>query len=79
MGISIESVWAQAQRLTPMERIVLSRRLYESVGETETERKARVAKEMSSFFGGWSHDDRSTEEIMQQIHEARTKNTYPTI
>lgn len=71
MGISIDSVWAQAQRLTPGDRMTLSRRLFESVGETETERKERVAKEMSNFFGGWSHDDRSTEEIVQQIRAGR--------
>lgn len=35
MGISIDNVWAKAQRLSPSERLALSRRLAESVTETE--------------------------------------------
>ena len=46
----------------------------ESVNETDSVRQARVASEIDRFFGGWSDDPRSTDEIMQQIHEGRTKN-----
>ena len=77
MSISIDSVWAQAQRLSPSERLALSRKLFDSISETDADRRERVAKEMGSFFGGWRSDTRSTGEIMSQIHEARTKNTYP--
>jgi hypothetical protein len=38
--------------------------------------KERVASEIDKFFGGWSEDPRTTDEIMQQIREGRTKNTY---
>ncbi len=34
MGISIDNVWAMAQRLSPSERLALSRRLAKSVTET---------------------------------------------
>lgn len=74
MGISIESVWSKAQRLSASDRLALSRRLRESVNETDSVRQARVASEIDRFFGGWSDDPRSTDEIMQQIHEGRTKN-----
>ncbi len=33
--------------------------------------------EIDRFFGGWNEDPRSTEEIMQQIRDGRTANTYP--
>ncbi|MCR4957177.1 MAG: hypothetical protein K6B13_01010 [Prevotella sp.] len=36
MGKSIDNVWAMAQRLSPSERLALSRRLAESVTETES-------------------------------------------
>jgi len=61
MGISIDNVWAKAQRLSPSERLALSRR----------------AKEMDQFFGGWAEDERTTDEIMAQIRAGRTTNTYP--
>lgn len=77
MGISIESVWSKAQRLSASDRLALSRRLRESVNEPDSVRQARVASEIDRFFGGWSNDPRTTDEIMQQIREGRTKNTYP--
>ena len=77
MGISIDNIWAKAQRLSPSERLALSRRLAESVTETEDARRERVAKEMDKFFGGWADDERTTDEIMAQIRAGRTKNTYP--
>lgn len=46
-----------------------------NVRETECERRRRVASEIDRFFGGWSHDDRTVDEIMAQIHERRTKST----
>ena len=61
MGISVESIWSQAQRLSDSERLALSRRLRESVGETETARRERVASEIDRFFGGWSDDPRTTD------------------
>lgn len=79
MGTTIEDVWAKAQRLSPSEKLALSRRLVESVTETEEERCERVAMEMEQFFGGWENDERTTEEIMAQIREGRTENTYPQI
>ncbi len=36
--------------------------------------KERVAAEIDRFFGGWSEDPRTTDEIMQQIRVGRTKN-----
>ncbi|MBO7571589.1 MAG: hypothetical protein J6T48_05480 [Bacteroidales bacterium] len=77
MGITIDDVWTKAQRLSPSERLALSRRLAESVTETEEERQERVAMEMEQFFGGWADDERSTEEIIMQIRAGRTENTYP--
>ena len=77
MGISIESVWSKAQRLSASDRLALSRRLRESLNETDSVRQARVASEIDRFFGGWSEDPRTTDEIMQQIREGRTENTYP--
>jgi hypothetical protein len=77
MGISIESVWSKAQRLSASDRLALSRRLRESVNEPDGVRQARVASEIDRFFGGWSNDPRTTDEIMQQIREGRTENTYP--
>ena len=64
MGISIDNVWAKAQRLSPSDRLALSRRLAESVNESEPVRRERVAKEIDRFFGDWSHDERATEDIM---------------
>lgn len=76
MGISIDNVWAKAQRLSPSERLALSRRLAESVTETETARRERVAKEMDQFFGGWAEDERTTDEIMAQIRAGRTTRRF---
>ena len=73
MGISIESVWSKAQRLSASDRLALSRRLRESVNETDSVRQARVTSEIDRFFGGWSDDPRTTDEIMQQIREGRTE------
>ena len=77
MGISIESIWSKAQRLSASERLALSRRLRESVNESDVERQKRTASEIDRFFGGWNNDPRTTEEIMQQIREGRTANTFP--
>ncbi len=76
MGITVESIWNQAQRLTDRERLVLSRRLSRSVSETEQARRKHTASEIDRFFGGWSDDPRSTDEIMSQIRSGRTTNTY---
>lgn len=77
MGLSIDSIWSKAQRLSASERLALSRRLRESVNESDTERQERTAAEIDRFFGGWNEDPRSTEEIMQQIRDGRTTNTFP--
>ena len=77
MGISVDSIWSQAQRLTSSERMALIRRLRESVSESEAARRDRVASEIDRFFGGWSDDPRTTEEITEQIRAGRTANTYP--
>lgn len=42
-----------------------------------TEHRKRIASEIDTFFGGWKNDERTTDEILTQIREARTKNTYP--
>ena len=77
MGISVDSIWNQAQRLTDSERLTLSRLLRESVKESEVDRRKRVATEIDRFFGGWSDDPRSTDEITEQIRSGRSANTYP--
>ena len=77
MGITIESIWSQAQRLSAADRLALSRRLRESIGETEADRRERVTSEIDRFFGGWSEDPRTTEEMMSHIRASRTANTYP--
>ena len=77
MGISVYSNWSQAQRLTDSERLTLSRLLRESVKESEVDRRKRVATEIDRFFGGWSDDPRSTDEITEQIRSGRSANTYP--
>ena len=77
MGISLDSIWSMAQRLSASDRLALSRRLRESVNETDSERQERVASEIDRFFGGWSNDPRTTDEIIQQIRDGRTENTYP--
>ena len=75
MGISIDSIWNKAQRLSASERLALSRKLRDSVSESDVERQERTASEIDRFFGGWNEDPRTTEEIMQQIREGRTANT----
>ena len=35
MGISVDSIWSQTQRLSASDRLALSRRLRESVGKAE--------------------------------------------
>lgn len=77
MGITLESIWNKAQRLSAADRLALSRKLRESVTESESSRRKRVAAEIDKFFGGWKDDARTTEEIMAQIREGRTKNTFP--
>lgn len=77
MGITVENIWNKAQRLTASERLALSQRLRDSVRETTEERNSRVASEIDRFFGGWSEDPRSTEEILRSIRSGRTMNTYP--
>ena len=72
MGISIDSIWSQAQRLTAKERLTLSRRLRESVNETESARRERVASKIDRFFGGWSNDPRTTEEITEQYYRTQS-------
>ena len=77
MGISFDSIWSKAQRLSASERLALSRKLRESVNESDVERQERTASEIDRFFGGWNEDPRTTEEIMQQIRDGRTANTFP--
>ena len=38
----------------------------ERVNETDSVRQERVASEIDRFFGGWSDDPRTTDEIVQQ-------------
>ena len=47
MGITIDNIWNKAQRLSPTDRLALSRRLRESVNETEIARQKRVAEEIN--------------------------------
>ncbi len=77
MGITVDSLWSQAQRLSESERLTLLRRLRESVGESETARRERVESEIDRFFGGWSDDPRTTDEVMNHIRAGRTANTFP--
>ena len=77
MTVSVDSIWAKAKTLSESDRLLLSRRLRESVSETEAARKDRAAREIGAFFGGWSEDPRSTDDIMNSIRQARTTNTFP--
>ena len=79
MRVSVESLWIMARTLSNSDRILLSRKLRESVKETEEARRERAAKEINAFFGGWSNDPRTSEEMMNDIRQARTTNTFPTI
>ena len=76
MEVTVDSLWRQAQHLNPDERIALSKLLLESDALSEDEKKKRAAEEIDRFFGGWSCDTRSTEEIMAQIRCGRTQNSY---
>ncbi len=76
MDISVNTLWAQAQQLSRDEKIALSNLLLESVMMSEDDSKKRAAEEIDRFFGGWSCDNRSTEEIMSQIRNGRTQNSY---
>ena len=78
MTVSVESLWTMARCLSNSDRLLLSRKLRESVRETEDARRQRVAKEIGAFFGGWSDDPRTPEEITDSIRQARTINTFPT-
>ena len=77
MGITLDSIWNKAQRLSPADKLTLSRMLQSSLNETEADRRKRVASEIDKFFGGWNCDGRSTDEIMKQIREGRTENSFP--
>lgn len=77
MLVTLDSIWNKAQRLSNNDRLILSHRLRDSVRETEQSRRKRVAAEIDRFFGGWSHDNRTTDEILSQIREGRTENTFP--
>ena len=79
MTVSVDSIWAKAKTLSASDRLLLSRRLRESVSETEAARKDRAAREIDAFFGGWSEDPRSTEGIIDSIRQSRTTNTFPQI
>jgi hypothetical protein len=79
MKVTVNSLWSQAQYLSSDEKIALSDLLLESVSLSEEERKKRAAEKIDRFFGGWSCDTRSTEEIMSQIRNGRTQNTYQQI
>lgn len=34
------------------------------------------ASDIEDFFGGWKQDERTTEEILSQIHNGETKNKF---
>lgn len=75
MSITVDGVWAHAQRLSIEERRILFNLLLGSLKESEENRKSRAAVEIDRFFGGWSDDPRSSEERLLEIREARTSNT----
>lgn len=77
MGTTIDSIWNKAQRLSLADRLILTKRLQDSLHETEDIRRKRVASEIDKFFGGWNRDSRTTQEIMNQIREGRTDNSFP--
>ena len=78
MTVSVENLWTMARTLSTSDRMLLSRKLRESVRETAEARRERAAEEISAFFGGWSNDPRTSDEIMNDIRQARTTNTFPT-
>ena len=67
MGISIDSIWNKAQRLSASERLALSRKLRDSVIESDVERQERTASEIDRFFGGWNEDPRTTEDCIELL------------
>lgn len=75
MSITLDGIWAHAQRLSLADRKVLTKMLADSLEESEADRKKRVSSEIDRFFGGWSDDPRSSEERMTEIQKARTENT----
>lgn len=79
MTVSVDSLLAKARTLSESDRLLLSRRLRESVRETEIVRKKRAAQEIDAFFGGWRDDPRTSEEMMEDIRQARTSNTFPNL
>ena len=73
--VTLNNVWMSAQRLPISERKILTKMLADLDSETEEERKARVASSIDQFFGGWSEDPRSVDEIKADIRNSRTENT----
>jgi hypothetical protein len=73
--VTLNNVWMSAQRLPISERKILPKMLADLDSETEEERKARVASSIDQFFGGWSEDPRSVDEIKADIRNSRTENT----
>ena len=74
--VTLNNVWMSAQRLPISERKILTKMLVDLDSETEEERKARVASSIDQFFGGWSEDPRSVDEIKADIRNSRTENTF---
>ena len=72
--VTLNNVWMSAQRLPISERKILTKMLADLDSETEEERKARVASSIDQFFGGWSEDPRSVDEIKADIRNSRTEN-----
>lgn len=74
--VTLNNVWMSAQRLPISERKILTKMLADLDSETEEEREARVASSIDQFFGGWSEDPRSVDEIKADIRNSRTENTF---
>ena len=74
--VTLNNVWMSAQRLPISERKILTKMLADLDSETEEEGKARVANSINQFFGGWSEDPRSVDEIKADIRNSRTENTF---
>lgn len=65
---NLNNVWMSAQRLPISERRILAKMLAD-LDETEEEKKARAASSIDQFFGGWSEDPRSVDEIKADIRK----------
>lgn len=39
-------------------------------------KRTSCSSNIDSFFGGWKEDERTTEEILSQIHNKETKNKF---